>query len=170
MLHRTEAIVLKTVPFSEADLIVTFLSLDWGVLKTFAKSPRKVTSRFGSSLEPLTYSKISFWGKEDADLPRLTQSDIIKPFQSIRERFESFLRVTELIELTLNLLPEREPNGEVFRLLRGTLDTIDGDLGGASERQGNLLERLAVCYKVKLLDLMGYGPSLDGGARCSRAG
>jgi len=63
MLKRTEGIVLKTNPFGEADLIVTCLSKDYGILKTFAKSPRKIKSRFGSSLEPLTHSKISFWGK-----------------------------------------------------------------------------------------------------------
>ena len=56
MLQRTEGIVLKTNPFGEADLIVTYLTRDYGILKTFAKSPRKIKSRFGSSLEPLTYS------------------------------------------------------------------------------------------------------------------
>jgi DNA repair protein RecO (recombination protein O) len=47
MLHRTEGIVLKTTPFGEADLIVTYLTRDCGILKTFAKSPRKIKSRFG---------------------------------------------------------------------------------------------------------------------------
>ncbi len=58
MLKRTNAIVLKTFPFGEADLIVTHLTYDFGLINTFAKSPRKIKSRFGSSLEPLTCSKI----------------------------------------------------------------------------------------------------------------
>ncbi|MFN3480839.1 MAG: recombination protein O N-terminal domain-containing protein, partial [Thermodesulfovibrionales bacterium] len=37
MLHRTEGIVLRTVPFAEADLIVTLLTLDFGLIKVFAK-------------------------------------------------------------------------------------------------------------------------------------
>ena len=81
MLQRTEGIVLRTFPFGEADLIVTYLTPDFGLIKLFAKSPRKFKSRFGSSLEPLTHSKISFWGKEDAPLPKLTQSDIMQPFR-----------------------------------------------------------------------------------------
>ena len=79
MLHRTEGIVLKGAPYGEADLIVAFLTLDFGLMSAFAKSPRKTKSRFGSSLEPLTHSKIAFWGKEDSKLPRLTQADIIEP-------------------------------------------------------------------------------------------
>ena len=48
MLRRTEGIVLRTFPFGEADLIVTFLTADFGLIKVFAKSPRKIKSRFGS--------------------------------------------------------------------------------------------------------------------------
>jgi DNA repair protein RecO (recombination protein O) len=99
MLRRTEGIVLRTFPFGEADLIVTYLTPEFGILKLFAKSPRKIKSRFGSSLEPLTCSKISFWGKEDAALPKLTQSDIIHPFHSIRNNLHCFLKVSEILEL-----------------------------------------------------------------------
>ncbi len=161
MLHRTEGIVLKSTPFGEADLIATFLTLDFGLLKTFAKSPRKTKSRFGSSLEPLTHSKISFWGKEDANLPRLTQSDIIQPFQSIRNTMNCFLKVSEIIELTLNFLPEREVNKKAFSLLLNTLKRIEKDCN----RTLSIIQ-----YKIRFLDLMGYAPRLDGCARCGKFG
>lgn len=173
MLRRTEAIVLKSTPFSEADLIVTALSLDYGLLKTFAKSPRKTKSRFGSSLEPLTYSRISFWGREDANLPRMTQSDIIMPFQSIRDDLGSFLMVAEIAELTLSLLPEREPHAGLFCLLRAVLTKIEESIAeyrGDPKGAKGLIERLIVFYKVRFLDMMGYGPALEGCARCNRSG
>ena len=163
MLKRTEAVVLKTTPFAEADLIVTALTLDFGIIKTFAKSPRKTKSRFGSSLEPLTYSRISFWGREDAELPRLTQSDIIRSFQSIRDRIGCFFGVMEAAELTLSLLPEREPNKNVFDLLIAILSRIDGRNSGA-----DALDTLL--YRIRFLDMAGYGPRLDGCARCGKAG
>lgn len=165
MLKRTEAIVLKTMPFSEADLIVTALTIDYGLVKTFAKSPRKTKSRFGSSLEPLTYSRISFWGKEDAELPRLTQSDIIKSFQPIRDKIDCFFKVIEAVELTLNLLPEREPNRDIFDLLLSVLKRIDN--GGERDCSG-VLDTLF--YRIRFLDMAGYGPRLDGCARCGSSG
>lgn len=165
MLHRTEAIVLKTTPFSEADLIVTSLTSDYGMLKTFAKSPRKIKSRFGSSLEPLTHSRISFWGREDANLPRLTQSDIIRPFQPIRERLEHYLKVMEAVELTLSLLPEREANRGIFNLFLQVLDRIESDCLCNTIAPLNF-----IIYKIRLLEMAGYGPRLGGCARCNRSG
>jgi DNA repair protein RecO (recombination protein O) len=164
MLHRTEAVILKTTPFSDADLIVTAFTLDYGLVTTFAKSSRKIKSRFGSSLEPLTYAKVSFWGREESTLPRLTQSDIIKPFQSLRERSGYFFRVMEIIELTLGLLAERETNRECFHLLITTLNRIEN----SGSENGAVFN--TILYKIRLLDMVGYGPRLEGCARCGTSG
>lgn len=166
MLKRTEGIVLKNSVFGEADLIVTYLTPDSGLLKTFAKSPRKIKSRFGSSLEPLTHSRISFWGKEDAALPRLTQSDIIHPFQSIRNTLSCFLKVSEIIDLTLHFIPERDANKKVYSLLLNTLHSIEDIL---NQVQDNKDLRL-IHYKIKFLELIGYAPKLDGCGRCGKKG
>src|SRR3990172_297180 len=161
MLHRTEGIVLRTIPFGEADLIVTFLTSDQGIVKAFAKSPRKIKSRFGSSLEPLTWSRISYWGKEDAALPRLTQADILHPFHSIRDRLHCFVKVSEIVELTLNFVPERDSSGKVYTLLTETLRAVEEncDMG-----------LLVMTYKLKLLEIVGYLPRLNGCGRCGRCG
>ncbi|MEW6419371.1 MAG: DNA repair protein RecO [Nitrospirota bacterium] len=152
MLHRTEGIVLRTFPFGEADLIVTYLTPDLGRLKLFAKSPRKIKSRFGSSLEPLTHSRISFWGKEDANLPRLTQSDIIRPFQSLRDNLHCFLKVQEIIELTLSFLPERDINKKAYYLLLKTLHDIENN-------------SLRYLYKPSIPPIIPPHPPLEKGGR-----
>jgi len=161
MLQSTEGIVLKTGTFGEADLIVTYLTRDYGVIKTFAKSPRKIKSRFGSSLEPLTHAKISFWGKEDAALPRLTQSDIIHTFETLRGRLKCFLKASEMAELTLNFMQERDASEEVFSLIRSTLRALEEDC------ETNML---FLSCKVKLLEIVGYLPRLEGCGRCGREG
>lgn len=157
MLKRTEGIVLKNSVFGEADLIVTYLTSDYGLLKAFAKSPRKVRSRFGSSLEPFTYSRISFIGKEDTNLPRLTQSDIIKNFHTLRDNLRCFIGVSEILDLTLKFLPEREVNFKAFKLLLDTLEKLESDCG-------NRLYYLY--YKIRFLELSGYLPRLDACGRC----
>ncbi|MEW6107558.1 MAG: DNA repair protein RecO [Nitrospirota bacterium] len=161
MLHRTEGIVLKTTPYGEADLIVTYLTKDYGILKTFAKSPRKIKSRFGSSLEPFTHSKISFWGREDAALPRLTQSDIINSFHLPRNTVKCYLKISELIELILNFVPEREVNKRAFFLLMDILLSFEEDCE---------TEMLMLYYRVRLLELAGYLPKLDSCGRCGKKG
>lgn len=175
MLKRTEGVVLRTIPFGEADLIVTYLTPDFGLMKLFAKSPRKIKSRFGSSLEPLTHSKISFWGKEDSALPRLTQSDIIHPFQSIRENLNCLLRISEMIELIINFVPEKEGNSRVYTLLLDTLRDIEDNLLPAAAQKigkgGFRNEDLVVNhYKIKFLEFVGFAPRLDACGRCGRNG
>jgi DNA repair protein RecO (recombination protein O) len=157
MLKRTSGIVLKSSVFGEADLIVTYLTSDYGVLKVFAKSPRKMKSRFGSSLEPLTYSRISFFGKEETALPRLTQADIIRPFNSLREDFRTLVAICEMLELNICFLPERDPCPELFDLLLTTLTKLETNSG----------RRLYyLFYKIKFLEMTGYSPKLDVCGRC----
>jgi DNA repair protein RecO (recombination protein O) len=171
MLRRTEGIVLRTVLFGEADLIVTYLTPDAGLLKVFAKSPRKIKSRFGSSLEPLTHAKISFWGKEDSQLPRLTQSDIMHPFQSLRDDLNCFLKVSEIIEITLCFIPERDINRRVYSLLLDTLHTIGTVAEAPHAKTAAASNSLIISsYKVKFLNLVGFAPKLDACGRCGKNG
>lgn len=177
MLYRTEGIVLKTIPFGEADLIVSFLTPDYGLIKTFAKSPLKTKSRFGSSLEPLTHSLIAFWGKEGASLPRLTQADIVHSFQPIRDNMNCFLRISEIIELTFQFLLEREASRKLYSLLLQTLLNIENNLSEffctSSCKKGiaeSLKDLSVVHYKVKLLKHLGYAPALDACGKCGKDG
>jgi DNA repair protein RecO (recombination protein O) len=159
MLSRTKGIVIKSTVYGEADLIVTFITYDYGLMKAFAKSPRKIKSRFGSSLEPLTYSRLSFFGREDAGLPRLTQSDIITPFYALRDDYNTFVRLCEILELIIHFLPEREPNPAMFSLLLKLLSKIKpGDR--------NIMSFLY--YKVRFLGLAGFLPKLDACGRCGK--
>lgn len=161
MLQRTEGIVLRTSTFGEADLIVTYLTSDHGILKAFAKSPRKIKSKFGSSLEPLTCSRIAFWGKEDAALPRLTQSDIIHSFDTVRSSLHCFLRASEVIELILHLLPERDASRNAYRLLMAMLQSLEKECDS---------QLLILFYKIRLLKIAGYLPKIDGCGRCGSSG
>jgi DNA repair protein RecO (recombination protein O) len=156
MLRTTEAIVLRNRPYLEADLIVSYLTRDLGIIEAFAKSPRKIGSRFGSSLEPLTYAKISLYGKEHANLPKITRSDIIKPFNQLRESINIYLKISEILELTLRMLPVREKNNEVFCLLLNILSFLE-------ENHNSLY---IIYYKLKLLEHTGFAPVLRGCIRC----
>ncbi|MCS7215901.1 MAG: DNA repair protein RecO [Thermodesulfovibrio sp.] len=148
MVYSTEGIVLKSTSYGEADLIVTYFTKDYGLINLFAKSPRKIKSRFGSSLEPLTYSRISFVGKEEK-LQKIIQSDIIESFQQIRENYKIFLKLSEVLKILIEISPKKEPNVELFKLFLNTLFQIQ-----KKQNPDNYL----VFIKVKTLKIMGYFP------------
>lgn len=150
MLYCSEAIVLENRDYAEADLIVTYITKEFGIIDLFAKSPRKIRSKFGSSLEPLTYSKITFIGREDK-LQRIIQSDIIYPFQKIRENYKLFLKLAEVLRLIAQISPKREKNHELFSLLLNILKELE-----TSSRWENHILYL----KIRIMSLLGYLPDL----------
>ncbi len=158
MLTRTEGIVLKTQEYTEADLIVTYLTLDKGIIKTFAKSPRKTKSRFGSSLEPLTHAKIGLWGKEQS-MPRITQSDIIKSYQNLRDDFFDFANIARLAEIIISLTPEGISNRKLFLFFLNIMDLFQTFENGQKDP-------LYIIAQIRLLALLGYAPRLKGCGKC----
>ncbi|RMD52191.1 MAG: DNA repair protein RecO, partial [Nitrospirae bacterium] len=145
----TEGIVLKNRPFGEADLIVTYLTKREGIVDTFAKSPRKIKSRFGSSLEPLTKARITFIGREQS-MPRLIRSDIIKSHHLIREDLRAFLRVSLLIEIILNMLPKKYGSEELFNLFSTLLEDIESSL------DKDYRDSIWLSSIISLLSFLGY--------------
>jgi DNA repair protein RecO (recombination protein O) len=166
----TEGIVLKTQGYAEADLIITYLTLNRGIIKIFAKSPRKTKSRFGSSLEPLTHAKITLVGKEQS-MPRLIQSDILKSFQQLRENFHDFINILKLAEILISLTPEGAPNKKLFLFFLNIMNLIESlnpvrriaFSNGVNQKQKDSLYLIS---QIHLLVLLGYAPRLKGCGRC----
>ena len=158
MLTRTEGIVLKSREYGEADLIVTYLTPGSGIITAFAKSPRKVKSRFGSSLEPFTHARITLWGREGL-MPRLTGSDILNPFQNLREDLELYIKVSRFVEIMLSLVPERTADSRLFSLLLNTMDL----LGASTSTKRDALYLISM---IHLLGILGYAPWLKGCGGC----
>lgn len=159
MVYSSEAIVLKSNPYGEADLIVTYLTKEFGIVDLFAKSPRKIKSRFGSSLEPLTYSRISFLGRPEK-MQRIIQSDIIESFHAIRENFKIFLRLASVINHITELFPKKYTLAEFFDLFLQTLRKIS-----KSQKSENYILFLI----INALKLSGYLPDLCSCGICKKS-
>jgi len=156
MIYSTEAVVLKSNPYGEADLIVTYFTKDYGLINLFAKSPRKIKSRFGSSFEPLTYAKIAFVGNNEK-LQKIIQSDIIHSFHSIRENYHVFMAVGEVLRFLLMILPRKEPHEELFSLFISSLEFIEKE---------KKTENALLSLKIKSLRILGYLPDFKHCGKC----
>src|SRR4029079_6606184 len=56
--YKTDAVVLRSIRFSEADRVLHLYTLERGRVTAIAKGVRKTGSRFGARLEPLTRSAL----------------------------------------------------------------------------------------------------------------
>lgn len=122
VLFASDAVVLRTWPVNEADLIVSFFTRDYGRLKGIAKSALKSRKRFGGALEPMTLARAWFAERPGQELVRLDQleiqrSPLAEPIDPARLAALSFYA-----EVLDESLPEHDPQDAVFRLLTSVLE------------------------------------------------
>jgi DNA repair protein RecO (recombination protein O) len=118
----SEAVVLRTWPVHEADLIVSFFTRDFGRVRGVAKSALKSRKRFGGALEPMTVARAWFAERPRQELVRLDQLEIMRsplsaPIDPVRLTVLSFFA-----ELLDEALPDHDPQETVFRLLVAVLE------------------------------------------------
>src|SRR5215471_18116061 len=120
----SETFVLRTYPFREADLIVSFFTRDQGKLRGVARRARKPKSPFGAGLERLSQVRMSYIQRENAELLTLTGCEIISSPFDLQSDYERGLALDYFTEVTEQLLPAHEPNEKFYRLLISVLDYL----------------------------------------------
>ncbi len=113
----SEAVVLRTWPLREADLIVSFFSRDYGRLKGVAKAALKSRKRFGGALEPMTVARAWFAERPRQELVRLDQLEILRSPLSAPVDHTRMAVLSFFAEVIDEALPEHDPQETVFRLL-----------------------------------------------------
>jgi DNA repair protein RecO (recombination protein O) len=117
----SEAFILRTHPYAEGDLIVSFLARDQGKLRGVAKRARRTRSSFGSSLERLSQVRVSYNSRENAELVRIDASELIQSQFGLIGCYEASVALDLIAEVTDQLLPASEPNEKFFRLIVSVL-------------------------------------------------
>jgi len=160
--YKTEAVVLRSMRFSEADRVLHLYTLDRGRVGAVAKGVRKTTSRFGARLEPLSHVELMLH-QGSGELQTVTGVQLVRAHHAARE--DSYRLSVGLIgaEAMLRLFTEQEANERAFGALTRFLDLLD-ETPRAAERPA--LDALALAFQLKLLWLSGYLPHLTSCAEC----
>jgi DNA repair protein RecO (recombination protein O) len=124
MPKQSEALVLRTYPFHEADLLVTFFTRAEGKIRGVAKAAKRSKRRFGGALELLTHV-VAYWEeKEKQELVRLDSCDIISSPLAAELTYPRTVALSYVAEVLDQLLPDREPNDDIFRLALSVVTSL----------------------------------------------
>ena len=115
-----EAIVLRTWPFLEADLLVSIFTREHGRLKGVARHAMRSRRRFGGALEPMTHVKATWAERPKQELVRLDAFEIISSPMTAPVDFAR-VAAMQLIAEILDELPEGAVEDAVFRLALAVL-------------------------------------------------
>ena len=118
----SEAVVLRTWPVHEADLVVSFFTRDYGKMTGVAKSAVKSRKRFGGALEPMTVAKAWFVERPKQELVRLDQLEIVRSPLSLPVDATRLTVLSFFAEVLEQALPEHDPQETVFRLIVSVLE------------------------------------------------
>jgi DNA repair protein RecO (recombination protein O) len=119
-----EAIVLRTWPFHEADLLVSLFTREQGRVKGVARHAMRSRRRFGGALEPMTHVRATYAEKPKQELVRLDAFEILSSPLSRPVDYARTAALQFVAEVVEGALPEGAVEDAVFRLVLAVMDEI----------------------------------------------
>jgi DNA repair protein RecO (recombination protein O) len=155
---KTEAIVLRSIRYGEADRILHLYTPAEGRVSAIAKGVRRARSRFGARLEPFFHiHAVLHEGR--SELLTVTGADTLDPHASLRDHAATLDAAARACDAVARLFETADPHPEVFRLLANELVLLSSDPAHAGPANG-------LAFRLKLLLAAGIVPQLGSCASC----
>jgi DNA repair protein RecO (recombination protein O) len=155
---KTEAIVLRSIRYGEADRVLHLYTPRDGRVGAIAKGVRRTRSRFGGRLEPFFRLDLVLY-RGRGELLTVTSAQTVAAHPRLREHHASLDAAARACDAVARLFDSGDANPATYHLLANQLALLDADPAGAG-----LPNQLA--FRLKLLVAAGLAPQLEGCASC----
>ncbi|QDV70411.1 DNA repair protein RecO [Rosistilla carotiformis] len=161
--EKTEAIILRVVPFSESSVVLTMLTRDFGKISALAKGAYRPKSAFEGAIDLGCHCRVVFIKKSSDALDLLTEAKLERRFRAANKSLQRLYVGYYILELLRELTESDEPHPDLFELALWTLRKIDS----ADLNPGDLLDLVAT-FELQALKHLGHAPSMDVCATCGK--
>jgi DNA repair protein RecO (recombination protein O) len=155
---KTEAVVLRSIRYGEADRILHLYTPNRGRVGAIAKGVRRARSRFGGRLEPFFRVRIELH-EGRGELLTVTGAQTLDGHRRLREHAPALDAAARACDAVGRLFETAEPHPGVFNLLCRKLTLLD-------ERPGAATRSNALAFRLKLLASAGLAPQLGSCVSC----
>ncbi len=155
---RTDAIVLRSIRYGEADRILHLYTPQRGRVSAIAKGVRRTRSRFGGRLEPFTRVRL-ICHEGRGELLTITAAEILDAHARLRDQAATLDSAARACDAVARVFETEEPHPAVYNLLANELALLASDATAASHAN-------ALAFRLKLLVTAGLAPSLGACASC----
>ncbi len=153
------AIILRTRPLREADLLVTMVSQHEGKLVGVASNARRSRKRFGGCLELGLTGQVEYIHLPGESLVRLNHISLVSPPPRIAGNLSRFAGLGLMVTLADKMWMERQESATKFAILSASLAALE--TGEPS--------RVCLNFIHDWLESAGFAPVVDNCSCCHRS-
>jgi DNA repair protein RecO (recombination protein O) len=155
---KTEAVVLRSMRYGEADRILHLYTPHRGRIGAIAKGVRRARSRFGGRLEPFFRLHIELH-EGRGELLTVTGAQTVNGHPTLRRDAHALDAAARACDAVGRLFETSEPHPGVFNLLCRKLSLLD-------EQPASATRAHALAFRLKLLAGAGLAPQLGSCVCC----
>lgn len=155
MLYRVEGIVIRSMDYGENHKIITLITNSVGKVGVLIRGAKKVRSKHASLAQPFTYGEFTFVRTQG--LGTLHYGESIASHHTLRTDLDLSAHASYIAELMDKGIQEDEVNVIHFEHLKACYAALS---------DGKDFAVVTQLYEMKLLELTGYSPMLDGCIHC----
>jgi DNA repair protein RecO (recombination protein O) len=162
---KTEAVVLRSIRYGEADRILHLYTPHRGRVGAIAKGVRRTRSHFGGRLEPFFRLKLELH-EGHGELLTVTGAQTVQGYARLRSDARALDAAARACDAVSRLFETSEPHAGVFNVLCRQLTLLDEQAGHTDERSSSIAWAGALAFRLKLLHAAGLAPELATCAGC----
>jgi DNA repair protein RecO (recombination protein O) len=157
---KTDAVVLRSMRYGEADRILHLYTPERGRLSAIAKGSRRPHSRFGGRLEPFFRLRVDLH-EGRSELLTVTGAQTLEGHTRLRTNARALDIAARTCDAVGRLFETSEGHPAVFNLLCNALSLLDSEPSRATRAY-------ALAFRLKLLVAAGLTPRLAVCVSCGR--
>ena len=124
MIVKTDCFILNSRKYGDSSKIISVFSEDYGKISLMAKGARTMKNKFGASLEPMSFSSITFYHKPGPELYLLSNSELCKNYSKLTSNQDYLFIGLMILETVSNTQESNHQNIELFNLLKVCFDNL----------------------------------------------
>jgi DNA repair protein RecO (recombination protein O) len=152
MIHKTKAIVLRTIKYGETSLVVTMLTEKFGVQRYMVNGVRKQGQKNNKSimLQPCSILSMEVYHNELKQLQRIKEHQWYFVYQQLLSDVFKNTIATFIIELMLNAIQRPENNVPLYEFCEDTLMKLDSSSKASAAN-------FPLFFSLQLAQQLGFG-------------
>ena len=149
MIVKSDAIVLKTVDYSESSIIATLFTKEKGKVAVIAKGARKPKNKFAAFLVVGQLLEVVFYSKESRSVQTLSDVSYSEKLHTFRVDIEKMAIMMTTAEFANQVLHDNEVNTDLFDFLKRMLVWVDN--------QDDVPAQLFAYLQLRIAEYIGIG-------------